>query len=205
MSPVSEKQTMILQFIEDFHSSRGYPPSLREIGHHFKIKSPNGVKYHLKVLEREGLISRNPKTSRGLMTPSSSKGRKIPVVGRVAAGGPSLAYEEVEREVVLDPELFGDSTTDDLFALRVTGDSMKGAGIFEGDIAVVRRQRTANLGDVVVALMDGEATVKRYMPRNGYIVLQPENEDYAPIILKGYQLNELMILGRVVGLLRTRM
>jgi len=206
MSPVSEKQYKILEFIRSFHQKRGFPPSVREIGTRFGIKSPNGVKYHLDVLEREGLLNREPGTSRGL-TPTGEGSlkpqRSVPVVGRVAAGGPNLAFQEIEREVVVDPELFGEND-DSLFALRIVGDSMKNAGIFEGDIAVVRRQQTADSGDIVVAMIDGDATVKRYIPQKNKIVLQPENETYKPITVQGEQLGEFSILGKVVGLLRTK-
>lgn len=208
MSPVSERQQQILNFVHQFRSENGFPPSVREIGVHFGIKSPNGVTYHLRVLEREGLLDREPRTSRSLRPHGSAaqwKPCKVPVVGRVAAGGPNLAFEEIEREVYLDPDLFGKhEDSESLFALRVTGDSMSGVGIFEGDIAVVRRQRTANLGDIVVAMVEGEATIKRYLPRNGHVVLQPENDRYSPIVVKGYHLEQLTILGKVVGLLRTR-
>ena len=209
MCPISKKQQKSLEFVKQFHRQRGFPPSIREIGSHFNIKSPNGVKYHLNVLEREGLLSRQARTARGLQAkdlPEISSMQPIPVVGRVAAGGPNLAFEEIERELLVDPTVFGPTEQpDSLFALRISGDSMKGVGIFEGDIAIVRKQHTASLGEIIVALLEEEATVKRYLPKNGYIVLQPENDAYDPIVLSGNKLDDFKILGKVIGLLRTKL
>jgi repressor LexA len=194
----------ILEFIREAILGRGSPPTIREIGEAFGIASTNGVRYHLDLLERRGLIRRRGHVSRGIEI-LSGPGRKpaappvpVPVVGRVAAGAPLLAEQNIEGHLFLDPALLPGKGH---FALRVRGDSMTGAGILDGDTVLVRPQREAEPGEIVVALLGDEATVKRLARRRGRYYLDPENEAYEPIPL-GDDGREARVLGRVVALIR---
>jgi repressor LexA len=192
----------ILQFIERFIAQRGFPPTIREIGHQFGIASTNGVRYHLNRLEKAGKLRRSEKISRGIETVRRPVVRPagIPILGNVAAGQPILAEESFEGHLAPD-DLFGSSG--ELFALRVRGDSMIEAGVFENDFVVVRQQNTASAGDMVVALLEDEATVKYYKPGPGGIELVPANAKYRPIpVREGVS---FQILGVVRGLVRPSM
>ena len=194
------KTREILTFIEQFHRDRGFPPTIREIGRAFGIASTNGVRYHLHLLEKMGLIKRGQKISRGIEStrPTSSKPLGIPILGRVAAGQPILAEESYEGR--LDPgHLFGNPG--ELFALRVRGDSMVDAGVLENDYVVVRSQDTASPGEMVVALIEDEATVKYYRPSGSAVELVPANPKYLPIVVDGR--DQFRLLGVVRGLVRT--
>jgi len=191
---MNERAREILQFIRTFTRERGYPPTIREIGKSFGISSTNGVRYHLAILEREGRLSRRSRISRGTTTSADV----IPILGRVAAGEPVLAEQNFEGN--LEPsQIFGDPHG--LFALRVRGDSMIEAGIFSGDYVIVRQQDRASSGDMVVALLDDEATVKYYRPREERVELVPANAKYAPIVVEPGA--EFRILGIVRGVVRT--
>ncbi len=197
----NERTLEILQFIERFIRQRGFPPTIREIGKEFGIASTNGVRYHLNRLEKEGKLRRSEKISRGIETsrhPARQTG--IPILGRVAAGQPTLAEESFEGHLETD-ELFG--TSGELFALRVRGDSMIEAGVLENDFVVVRHQNTASPGEMIVALLEDEATVKYYKPGPGGIELLPANARYRPIpVREGVSFR---ILGVVRGLVRSGM
>ena len=191
---MNERAREILQFIRAFTRERGYPPTIREIGKAFGISSTNGVRYHLNILEREGRLSRQSRISRGTTTASGS----IPVLGRVAAGQPILAEQNFDGN--LEPgQIFGDAQG--LFALRVRGDSMVNAGILSGDYVVVKHQEHANPGDMVVALIDEEATVKYFQPRGSHVELMAANDSYEPIVVEPG--TEFRILGIVRGVMRT--
>lgn len=191
---MNERSREILQFIRSFGREKGYPPTIREIGKAFGIASTNGVRYHLDILERGGLLHRRSRISRGTTTASDS----IPVLGRVAAGQPILAEQNFEGS--LEPaQMFGDPQG--LFALRVRGDSMIDAGILEGDHVIVRQQPRANAGEIVVALLGDEATVKYYQPRRGTVELVAANIRYQPIVV-GPE-TDFRILGVVKGVIRT--
>lgn len=191
---MNERAREILQFIRSFAREKGYPPTIREIGKAFGIASTNGVRYHLEILEKAGLLQRRSRISRGTITPSNS----IPVLGRVAAGQPILAEQNFEGS--LEPaQMFGDPQG--LFALRVRGDSMIDAGIHSGDYVIVRQQEHATSGDMVVALLEDEATVKYFRPRGTRIELVPANEKYSPIVVEAG--SEFRILGVVRGVIRT--
>lgn len=197
---LTDKQRAVLQFVRDHIASHGTSPTIREIGSHFGINSTNGVRTHLHALIKKGFLKKRDLLSRGLelVAPVSREAGRIPLVGSVPAGMPIDAVENIEGEVAVDLSFLpkGDS-----FALRVTGDSMKGAGILDGDMVLVKKQRVAQKGDIVVAIIGDEATVKRYFPEGQRIRLQPENDEYQPIIIDRRS-REFRVAGRVVALLR---
>jgi repressor LexA len=200
---LTKRQQEIFDFIKRYSAKYGYPPTVRDIGKAVGLASSSTVHAHLANLERIGLLRRDPSKPRAIelldRAVESVKGivrsEGLPIVGSVAAGSPILAEENVE-EYVSVPEIAGGR--DGEYLLRIRGDSMKEAGILEGDYVVVRPQDTANDGEVVVALLGEEATVKRFFRETDHIRLQPENETMEPIRSK-----EVKVLGRVVGLLRT--
>ena len=196
---LNDRAREILGFIQRFTRERGFPPTIREIGKEYGISSTNGVRYYLTLLEKAGHLKRSGKISRGIEgLARAGRGGGIPILGRVAAGQPILAQESLEG--TLEPaEVFGD--TSGMFALRVRGDSMEGAGILEGDYVVVRRQEQATAGDIVVGLLGEEATVKYYNPKRSHIELVAANPQYAPIVADAE--SEFRILGVVRGVLRT--
>jgi len=198
---ITERQQAIYDFIRTTIAARGIPPTIREIGERFSIRSTNGVNGHLVALERIGLIARERGRSRGIVLPSSARrtASAVPLLGRVAAGMPVLSPENREGDLTIDLSLFALRTAEDLYALKVKGESMLGAHILDGDTVLVRQQTTAESGDIVVALVEEEATVKRFFPEGGRVRLQPENTAMQPLILEQ---GDVRILGRVVGVLR---
>lgn len=196
----TERQQAIYEFIRETTESRGMPPSLREIGLKFGIRSTNGVDKHLAALERAGLITRERGKSRGIVVAGARRaGSSVPVLGRVAAGMPVLSPENREGECSVDRELFGIRQSQNVFALKVKGDSMIEAHILDGDTVLVREQAEAANGDIVVALVDGDATVKRFFLEGGRVRLQPENRAMEPIFVES---GDLRIAGKVVGVMR---
>ncbi|MFL5313304.1 MAG: transcriptional repressor LexA [Myxococcales bacterium] len=217
---LTERQEKILAFIKRSIQDQGYPPTIREIGEHFGIRSTNGVNDHLKALERKGYLVRGELKSRALSVieggkparftrreveaaPDANSGRvvDVPVVGRVAAGDPMLAQENITDHVRIDSFLLGD-TSKKVFALKVTGDSMIGDGILDGDYIFVRKQVQASPGEIVVALIEEEATVKRYYPEGDRIRFQPSNPRMKPIYVARDDFRETQIIGLVVGVYR---
>ena len=201
--PRGDMQAKILAYIQEIIETRGYPPSVREIGEAVGLRSTSTVHGHLTRLEKKGLLHRDAMKPRamGLLRASSytealddSCVRQIPVVGRVAAGQPILAEESIDELMALPVDLVGEG---EHFILRVRGDSMIQAGIFNDDYIVVRRQPDAQNGEIVVALVEDDATVKRFYKENGHFRLQPENDAMEPIIVPSVE-----ILGKVVSLLR---
>jgi repressor LexA len=213
-SGLTPRQRRVLEVIRDSVDRRGYPPSMREIGDAVGLTSTSSVSHQLTTLERRGYLRRDPNRPRALevrlpdgVAPDASAeafepewranrpaAAYVPVVGRIAAGGPILAEQSVESVFPLPRELVGEGT---LFLLRVSGDSMIDAAICDGDWVVVRQQPTAENGDIVAAMLDGEATVKSYRRRDGHIWLMPANSSYDPI--PG---DAATIMGRVVAVLR---
>jgi repressor LexA len=205
---LTPRQKRILEVIRAAVESRGYPPSMREIGQAAGLSSPSSVAHQLRVLETKGYIRRDPHRPRALevlppgqldeVPPESDMGRVdpsyVPLVGRIAAGGPVLAEQAVEDVFPLPKQLVGDGT---LFMLNVSGDSMLDAAICDGDWVVVRQQDVAENGEIVAAMIDGEATVKTFKQRDGHIWLVPHNDAYEPI--PG---DDAVILGRVVAVMR---
>jgi repressor LexA len=197
---ISTRQREILDYIRETVADRGYPPSVREIGEAVGLSSPSTVHSHLATLEASGHLRRDPTKPRAieiLDEPSRrSEVRDVPLVGRIAAGSPILAEEDIEDVYALPTELVGDGP---VFMLRVKGDSMIEAGILDGDLVVVRRQPDALDGEIVAALIDGdEATVKRLERRTGAVILHSENPVYEPMVFtEGVEL-----IGKVVTVLR---
>lgn len=202
--PRGDTQERILAYIEEEIRVRGYAPSVREIGEAVGLKSTSTVHGHLMRLEKKGLLRRDAMKPRAMGVLKSAEPdwtaaeqediRRLPVVGRVAAGTPILAEENVEELMTVPTDLVGDG---EHFILRVCGDSMIQAGIFSGDYIVVRKQCIANNGEIVVAMVEDEATVKRFYKENGHFRLQPENDAMEPIIV-----SDVEVLGKVVSLLR---
>lgn len=193
MAELSKMQQKIYAYIADCIRQQGYPPSVREIGEAVGLKSPSTVHFHLKHLEEAGVIEKGAGKGRAISLTSPPVEDRVPIVGNVAAGSPILAEECIEDYLTFDAG--GDSSQ--YFALRVRGESMLNAGILPDDLVVVRQQQTANNGEIVVALLGDEATVKRYSRRNGQVWLLPENEAYSPI--DGH---DAQILGKVAAVIR---
>ena len=196
MRTSGNNQQKILDFIKSEIEDKGYPPSVREICAAVGLRSTSTVHAHLNHLEEQGLIRRDSTKPRALevLDGSHARGRSVPLVGRVTAGQPILAIENIEDYLMLPQSMLG---KDDLFCLRVQGESMIEAGILDGDIVVLRQQDTAENGEIVVAMVDDSATVKRFYKENGHFRLQPENDDFEPIIV-----DEVVLLGKVVSLAR---
>ena len=204
---LTDRQQAIFDFIAGIIRGRGAPPTIREIMEAFDINSTNGVRTTLAALEKKGHIRRHARLSRGIELIDQGDASithvdtvEVPVLGRVAAGTPILATENIDSSVHVDRSLLPSSG--DVFALSVQGDSMIEAGILDGDVVVARQQETANRGEIVVALIDDEATVKRFDPGPDCIRLLPENAAYDPIIVRGDEGVQFRIAGRVVGLMR---
>lgn len=207
MSPtdISDRQRQILDLILDTVRQRGYPPSVREIGDAVGLSSPSTVHSHLSALVEQGYLRRDPSKPRAIEVVDDGRDtdlrraplRDVPLVGRIAAGSPILAEEDIEEIFPLPTEFVGN---DPVFMLRVRGDSMIDAGIFDHDLVVIRRQSDARDGDLVAALVNGEeATVKRFQRDGGRVVLIAENPSYAPMVFD----DGVEILGRVVAVLRS--
>ena len=196
MRSAQQNQQKILDFIKSEIEQKGYPPSVREICAAVGLRSTSTVHAHLNHLEEQGLIRRDSTKPRALevLDGSLTRGRSVPLVGRVTAGMPVLAVENIEDYLVLPQSMLG---RDDFFCLRVQGESMIDAGILDGDIAVLRQQDTAENGDIVVALVENEATLKRIYYENDRVRLQPENRTMAPIFA-----DRVKVLGKLAALVR---
>jgi repressor LexA len=224
MDELTDRQLEVLRFIARQIDECGYPPTIREIGEALDIRSTNGVNDHLKALEKKGFLARDPVKSRAVIPtprarhvlagnsgnvislraprPARTPSRlvEIPILGRVAAGQPILAEERIEDTVQVDSFFLG--TSKRVYGLRVQGDSMIGDGILSGDYIFVKKQLTADDGDIVVALIDDEATVKRVYFESGRVRFQPSNPRMAPIYVRREDFRSTMILGVVVGVYR---
>ena len=204
----TERQKRVITAIQEWIKEHGFPPTIRELGKQLGIKSLRGVTTHLDALAKKGLLVRK-RAARGirLLTEAASRATenllRVPIVGRIAAGQPLLAEEHLEGELVVDASLVGKAPAERTvshFALRVRGRSMQGAGIVNGDYVIVRQQPTAESGEIVVALIGEEATVKRFFKDEDHIRLQPDNPAMDPIIVDKDQPVE--ILGKVVAVFR---
>ena len=214
---LTKRQQQVFDFIEDKIMEWGYPPTIREIGEHLGIRSTNGVADHLKALKRKGYLQQRGQKSRTLIptAPAANKTEAkavsvlvpkndgtiaIPLLGRVAAGEPILAEEHAEGSVMVDSFLVGDGKK--LFALKVVGESMIDDGIHDGDYIFVQKRSQAEPGQIVVVVIDNEATVKRYFPEGDRIRLQPANETMEPIYVNRSDFREVQIMGVVAGVYR---
>lgn len=196
--PATERQQRILEVIRRFTAEHGYPPSVREIGERVGLSSSSTIHAHLKQLERRGLISRDPTKPRALSFGDHGAHSRVvvlPIIGKVAAGVPITALENREGDFAVSSDFVPRSS--DAFMLRVQGDSMVEAAILDGDLIMVRPQKTARNGEIVVAMLDGEATVKRFYKEAGRVRLQPENRSMAPIYA-----TDVDIIGRVEAVVR---
>lgn len=199
-SHLTQRQKEILDFLHEFIRDEGFPPSLREICARFGIKGPQNAAKHLDALEKKGFIRRKAASSRGVELLGGVPPRggvSLPIAGRVRAGSPMLAVEDIVGHVALDESFFRCSGA---FLLKVEGESMTGAGINDGDFVVVRPQKDASPGEIVVALIDGEATVKTFLMDGTDVVLKPENPSMEPIrVSEG---REFAIVGKVISVIR---
>jgi repressor LexA len=214
MQGLTRRQEQTLEFIRRSIEQRGYPPTLREIGQYMGIRSTNGVNDHLRALERKGYLRREDMKSRALRLVDDSEEPipserpagveeelvEIQILGRVAAGLPLLAQQNVIDTIRIDRMMVRGGR--DVFGLRVQGDSMIEAGIFSGDYVFVRKQPAAERGTIVVALIGDEATVKYYYPERDYIRFQPANAQMAPILVRAVDFKPTMLLGKVIGVFR---
>jgi len=206
MQGLTKRQEQTLDFIRESIRGHGYPPTLREIGEHMGIRSTNGVNDHLRALERKGYLRREDMKSRALRLVEDEPDAageevvQVQVLGRVAAGVPILAEENVIDTVHVDRMMVRGGR--DVFGLKVQGDSMIDAGILNGDYIFVRKQSAAERGDIVVALIGDEATVKYYFPEADYVRFQPANEAMAPILVRATDFRSTMLIGKVVGVYR---
>ena len=223
-STLTERQRLVLSFIEGHIRQHGFPPTIREIGRHLGIKSTNGVNDHLNALQKKGFLTREEGKSRTLQLTRGDTGGvnddgddvghhpgladfnadilEIPLLGRVAAGAPILAEENREDTVRVSSFFLGNNAHQKVFALTVVGDSMIEDGIFDGDYLFVKKQPVARTGEIVVAMIEGEATVKRYFPEGDRIRFQPANARLSPIFVEKGTFRQTDILGVVVGVYR---
>ena len=200
-SDLTTRQLAILKYIKKEIKVKGYPPAVREIGEAVGLSSSSTVHNHLNQLENKGYIKRDPTKPRAIevIDPYMKPAKEtvdVPLLGQVTAGLPILAVENIEEYYPLPLDFV--KTGEDIFMLKVRGDSMINAGIMDGDMVIVRKQNTAGNGDIVVALLEDEATVKRFYKESRHIRLQPENEKYEPIISA-----DVVVLGKVIGLYRS--
>lgn len=221
LAKLTKRQMTVLSFIIECIDTEGYPPTIREIGNHMRIKSTNGVNDHLKAIERKGYLEREDGKSRALKPLYNPDGtfyqrgaissddtttvfeeeiRRVPIVGRIAAGLPMLADENTEEFLALGEGLLGRSG--DIFGLRVSGESMIEDGIHDGDYIFVAKQKTARNGEIVAVMVEGEATVKRFYREGSRIRLQPANASMEPIYVNAADGRDTDILGRVIGVYR---
>jgi len=205
MKDLTGRQREVYEFILLHIENTQRPPTIREIGDHFGMRSTGTVRDNLRALDRKGYIRLRPHSARGIElaqreSASLESGvRRIPLLGAIAAGRPLLAVENIEEQIDVDSRLIAKGGV--VFALRVKGDSMRDAGIYDGDYVFVRKQQTAENGDIVAALIGDEATVKRYFHEGNRIRLQPANDAMTPIYIRPEEA-EVIIAGKVIGLLR---
>jgi repressor LexA len=203
MKPLTDEQDRVLSFIIQQQRTSGSPPTIREICFAMGYKSINNARQHLRLIEQKGYIRLVKGKARGielLIDVERETGEneiKVPLIGTVAAGAPITAEENVQGHVTLDRSLFKGK---DLFTLRIKGDSMKGIGVLDGDIVIVRQQNAARDGEIIVAIIEGDATLKRYIKKNNHVILRAENPEYKDIIVPSDR--GVWIVGKMVGIIR---
>ncbi len=203
MEGLSRKQEWVLKFLVDFNAEYGFPPTIRELCRHFGFKSLNTAHFHLRSLERKGYIEVHPGKGRGITLPGSRSlsERQMPVVGRVAAGMPILALENIEEFLGIDKRFFG---AEACFAVQVKGDSMVNAHIQDGDYVIIKIQDQAESGDIVAALIDDEVTLKYFYRTKNQVRLESANPKYPPMVFKKRDIRSFKVLGVMIGLVRKR-
>jgi repressor LexA len=206
MIKLTSEQQRVYSFMLSFRKENGFPPTVREVASGLGYKSPNNARQHILLIEQKGYIRIIPGIARGIEFFEGAETAKngsieeesgVPLIGSVAAGLPITAVENINGYITLDRSIF---RGDDLFALRVKGDSMTGMGILNGDIVVVRKKSTAENGEVVVIIIDGDATLKRFIRDHDTVLLRAENPDYSDIVLSS--VNSIQIAGKLVGVIR---
>ncbi|MEM1008627.1 MAG: transcriptional repressor LexA [Myxococcota bacterium] len=213
---LTQRQQDVFEFIVHTIAQEGYPPTLREIGNHMDIPSTNAINDHLRAIERKGYLKRNRHRARALcpLFPEHDDSithlrqllepdeRRVPILGKVAAGQPIPAHEQHEQSLRIDPHMLKDTPIEEVFAVEVQGDSMIEDGILEGDFLIVRKQEHAENGTIVVALIDHEVTVKRFYQEGAKIRLQPANARMRPMVYNAKSQKDLRLLGIAIGLTR---
>lgn len=195
---LTKKQKAVFLFITRYIERKGYAPTIREIVGHFRLASPNSAKKYLTLLEHKGYIKRKPNSPRAIEVMSIKHSTPVPIVGRIRAGAPDLAVEDIEGHLAVDRSI---ARRDDLFLLRVEGDSMIEDHIQSGDLALIKPQPTAENGEIVAVLIDDEATLKRFYKEKNHIRLQPANSNMDPIIIDK-DTAQVRIVGKVISILR---
>jgi len=197
MNILTDRQEKVLEFVTEYTKSHGYPPTVREIGEHFRILWA-AARGHLQALQKKGFIRLIRSRSRGIEIPGlrPADGIPVPIAGTIRAGEPILAREDAGSNIMIDRGLF---PYPDAFSLRITGDSMQDAGILEGDYVVIKPQNTIDSGEIGVVLIEDEATVKRIFRKHGKIILKPENETMEPT---AHRPDDVAVIGKVVGVIR---
>ena len=197
MKILTDRQEKVLEFVTEYTKSHGYPPTVREIGEHFRILWA-AARGHLQALQKKGFIRLIRSRSRGIEIPGlrPADGIPVPIAGTIRAGEPILAREDAGSNIMIDRGLF---PYPDAFSLRITGDSMQDAGILEGDYVVIKPQNTIDSGEIGVVLIEDEATVKRIFRKHGKIILKPENETMEPT---AHRPDDVAVIGKVVGVIR---
>jgi len=197
MKILTDRQEKVLEFVTEYTKSHGYPPTVREIGEHFRILWA-AARGHLQALQKKGFIRLIRSRSRGIEIPGlrPADGIPVPIAGTIRAGEPILAREDAGSNIMIDRGLF---PYPDAFSLRITGDSMQDAGILEGDYVVIKPQNTIDSGEIGVVLIEDEATVKRIFRKHGKIILKPENETMEPTV---HRPDDVAVIGKVVGVIR---
>lgn len=198
MLDLTTRQQQVYDFIVEYSGGQGYPPTLQEIARHLGVSGNLGIIRHLTALEKKGYIRRNSGSSRGITLIRTGRMISLPLVGEVRAGTPQLAVETIEDFLAIDAALV---KSKDSFILRVKGDSMIDAHILDGDMAIVQPQTVAENRDIVVAILDGEATLKRFFRETGCVRLQPENVALEPILVQPDE--DIRIVGKVTGIFRS--
>ncbi len=201
---LTKRQQEVLSFIEKFHAAEEHPPTVREICEGLGVTSPGSLIKHLQALERKGHLTHFPGKNRAWKLTRRRSPVSVPLIGQIAAGTPILAAENREDDIPVDPKLFG---SDEAFALRVRGDSMIGAQIRDGDLAIIRPQVQAENGEIVAVLVEGMesvATLKVFRRRNGDVELLPANPAYEPLIFSGDGRSKVKILGKLIGVIRAK-
>ena len=203
MESLSGKQERVLEFLVNFNTEHGFPPTIRELCQHFGFKSLNTAHFHLRSLERKGYIQVHPGKGRGITLPGARplSERQMPVVGRIAAGSPILALENIDDFLGIDKGFFGAETN---FAVQVKGDSMVDAHIQDGDYVIIKIQDQAEKGDIVAALIDDEVTLKYFYRTKTQVRLESANPKYPPMIFKKGDVRSVKIVGIMIGLVRKR-